>query len=44
LDDKTINLYKGNNGIQSAQIIPLAKRLGLIAVPPMSPSIDALED
>lgn len=44
LDDTTINLYKANNGIQNNQIIPLAKRLGFLSVPPMSPTIDALED
>lgn len=42
LDSDTINLYKANNGIQNPQIIPLAKRLGFVSVPPMSPTIDAL--
>jgi hypothetical protein len=42
VDQKTIDLYKANNGIQNPQIIPLAKRLGLVAVPPMSPTPQAL--
>ncbi|MCP1831635.1 MULTISPECIES: papain-like cysteine protease family protein [unclassified Bradyrhizobium] len=41
-DRVTIELYKANNGIQNHQIIPLARRLGLVHVPPMSPTIDAL--
>lgn len=44
LDDTTVNLYKANKGIQNHQIIPLAKRLGMESVPPMSPSVDALHD
>jgi len=42
IDRETINLYKANEGIKNPQIIPLAKRLGLIPVPPMSPTIDGL--
>jgi Papain-like cysteine protease AvrRpt2 len=42
IDRATIDLYKANKGIQNPQIIPLAKRLGLVPVPPMSPTIDAL--
>lgn len=42
VDQKTIDLYKANRGIQNPQIIPLAKRLGLIAVPPMSPTPEAV--
>lgn len=41
-DDATIQLYRANKGIQNAQILALAKRFGLKAVPPMSPSPDAL--
>lgn len=41
-DDATIQLYKANNGVQNNQIIPVAKRLGLVSVPPMSPSIPGL--
>jgi len=41
-DDETIELYKANNGVQNAQIVPLAKRLGLKAIPPMSPTVEAL--
>lgn len=43
VDQRTIDLYKANNGIQNAQIIPLAKRLGLAYVPPMSPSVEGLQ-
>jgi ABC-type bacteriocin/lantibiotic exporter with double-glycine peptidase domain len=42
VDDQTIKMYKANNGIQNPQVIPLAKRLGLAAVPPLCPSVDAL--
>lgn len=42
VDQQTIDLYKANNGIQNHQILPLAKRLGLAYVPPMSPTPDAL--
>ena len=42
LDQQTIDLYKANNGIQNSQIIPLATRLGLVAVPPLSPTVSAL--
>jgi len=44
VDRRTIDLYKANQGIQNPQIIPLAKRLGLVAVPPMSPTVEALRD
>ena len=42
IDQQTINLYKANNGVTNPQIIPLARRLGLVPVPPMSPSIQGL--
>ena len=42
VDDQTIQLYKANHGLQNPQIIPLAKRLGLIPIPPLCPSADAL--
>jgi hypothetical protein len=42
IDDTTLALYKRNQGLQNHQIIALAKRLGLGAVPPQSPSIDGL--
>lgn len=44
VDDATIKMYMANKGIQNHQIIPLAKRLGLESVPPMSPTVEALRD
>jgi hypothetical protein len=43
VDQQTIDLYKANHGIQNPQILPLARRLGLVPVPPMSPTPEALE-
>ncbi len=43
LDAECVKIRDGNAGIQNPQIVPMAKRLGLRAVPPMSPSLDALE-
>jgi hypothetical protein len=42
IDSKTLALYKANNGIHNDQIISLAKRLGLVAVPPQTPTMDGL--
>jgi hypothetical protein len=42
IDDATFNLYKANNGVQNAQIIPLARRLGLKSIPPICPTIEAM--
>ena len=42
IDQQTLNLYRANNGVTNAQSIPLARRLGLIPVPPMSPTIEGL--
>jgi len=42
IDQATLKLYKANQGLQNSQVIPLAKRLGLVAVPPQSPSIEGL--
>jgi ABC-type bacteriocin/lantibiotic exporter with double-glycine peptidase domain len=42
IDNQTLAIYKANNGLQNAQVIPLAKRLGLEAIPPQSPTIDGL--
>jgi ABC-type bacteriocin/lantibiotic exporter with double-glycine peptidase domain len=42
-DDPSIKLCKDNDGIANSQILALAKRLGLRAVPPMSPTEKALE-
>lgn len=43
LDDDTIQLHKANKGIQNSQILPLAKRLGLVPIPPMSPTPQAVQ-
>ena len=42
VEDQTISIYKANTGIQNPQIIPLAKRLGLVPVPALCPTVDAL--
>jgi len=44
IDALTLKLYKANDGIRNDQILPLAKRLGLVSVPPMSPTTEALKD
>jgi hypothetical protein len=44
LDAQCSTIRDANTGIQNAQIIAMAKRLGLQAVPPLSPSVDALHD
>ncbi|MCK9540419.1 MAG: hypothetical protein M0R03_00120 [Novosphingobium sp.] len=44
LDDETVKLYQANRGIGNAQILPLAKRLGLMHVSPMSPTPKAIEN
>lgn len=43
IDQQTIALYQANQGCTNAQILPLARRLGLVPVPPMSPSVEGLE-
>ena len=43
LDEKCKKLRDANNGITNPKIIEMAKRLGLTAVPPMSPTPQALE-
>ena len=43
LDDQCAKIRDGNKGIQNPQIIKMAKRLGLAAIPPVSPTPDALE-
>jgi hypothetical protein len=43
LDAECAKIRDGNTGLQNAQIVPMAKRLGLKAVPPMSPTPAALE-
>jgi hypothetical protein len=42
VDSETLDLYKANDGIHNDQIISLAKRLGLVAVAPQTPSMDGL--
>lgn len=42
VDDATIEIYRKNDGLFNEQILPFAKRLGLVAIPPMSPSVAAL--
>ena len=43
LDAECAKLRDDNKGIANPQIIKMAKRLGLAAIPPMSPSPEALE-
>ena len=43
LDAKCIRLRDANNGIQNPQIVAMANRLGLKAIPPESPTPEALE-
>jgi hypothetical protein len=43
MDDECARLRDADNGILNPQIVKLAKRIGLKAVPPLCPSPDALE-
>jgi hypothetical protein len=43
LDAQCVGIRDGNAGIQNPQIVPMAKRLGLEAVPPLSPTPETLE-
>lgn len=43
LDPQSRSLMAADNGIQNSQIISMAKRLGLVAVPPVSPSPELIE-
>jgi hypothetical protein len=43
LDAQCAKIRDDNKGIQNPQIIKMAKRIGLEAIPPMSPTTDALE-
>jgi hypothetical protein len=43
LDAQCARIRDGNAGILNPQIVPMAKRLGLRAVPPLSPSLGTLE-
>jgi hypothetical protein len=42
-DVPSIALWMANNGVSDAQVTSLARALGLVPVPPMSPSQDAIE-
>ena len=42
-DAQCAAIRDGNSGIQNPQIVPMAQRLGLKAVPPMSPTMQTLE-
>ncbi len=44
LDAQCIQIRDANTGVQNPQILGLAKRLGLEAVPPLSPSAERIED
>jgi len=43
LDAQCVAIRDGNAGLQNPQIVPMAKRLGLKAVPPLSPTPETLE-
>lgn len=43
-DNSSRAIYSLDKGIQNSQIIAMAKRLGLVAVPPLSPTEAAIED
>ena len=43
LDAQCIKLRDNNGGIQNPQILPMAARIGLKAIPPESPTPEALE-
>jgi hypothetical protein len=44
LDAQCCKIRDGGGGLLNPQILPMATRLGLVAVPPMSPSPDAIRD
>ncbi len=44
LDVQCSKIRDGNGGIKNPQILPMAKRLGLAPVPPMSPLPSTIED
>lgn len=44
LDAECTAIRDGNSGILNKQIVPMAKRLGLRAVPPSSPTVETLQD
>jgi hypothetical protein len=44
LDEQCGKIRDGNAGITNPQIITMAKRIGLVAIPPMSPTPSALEN
>lgn len=44
IDRQTNALYKADKGIQNTEIVPLAKRLGLVSVPPICPTPNAIRE
>ena len=44
LDAQCVAIRDGNAGLQNPQIVAMAKRIGLRAVPPLSPLPETLED
>jgi hypothetical protein len=44
LDAECQRIRDADTGLQNAQILPMAKRVGLQSVPPSSPSVEALHD
>jgi hypothetical protein len=44
LDAQCVAIRDGNAGLQNPQIVAMAKRIGLKAIPPMSPLPETLED
>jgi len=42
-DPASAALFASNSGVQNPAILPMAKRLGLESVPPMSPTPEAIE-
>jgi hypothetical protein len=39
-----VNTYKANNGLSIGQMVQFAKLMGLAAVPPMCPTLDAIDN
>lgn len=42
-DPPSVARFRANNGLTDAQILPLAKALGLVLIPPQCPSPEALQ-
>jgi hypothetical protein len=43
LDAQCVVIRDGDGGVTNPQIVPMATRLGLRAVPPMSPAVETIE-